>query len=468
MSWAVAGMPWVLLAADRSAAAPASAPTRVARARRCGAGVRRRAGDEFGTLVVAIAFVVWLRRRGRWRCRESTGRVAAAGWHSGSASIGARGGPVRADCCGRLTVPSGHGARAPRSSGRCTRSRCIETVAPKLFGDYSRQPSLATIPWVPVLNSGREPFFFSIYFGVPLLALACFGLVAGGLAAMEPFLAGGRRWLARLRRRQLHADLPGDEPLGPDPVVIPISRQVRDPRLPGGGGERQRRMGRVVAARRAAVAASTIRSRPARDRRPRRCRSGDRRARRRRVPVLRHADGRLAVHARAIAPVGQSDRGGRVHADVAAAARRDRAAGVAGDARSLHRGDQPARHQPGGPPRDGALRAPRARRRRSHRPRVADQSDVRSVASARAGMAGDDDRRLRPPFLCRWQAGRYAGSKRCRWVARLSESARLDWIGQSRRPERTDGPLSVGVAGARDAVVRPCGAVAETISVGDG
>ena len=31
---------------------------------------------------------------------------------------------------------------------------------------------------MPILNTGREPFFFSIYFGMPLLTLALFGLVA--------------------------------------------------------------------------------------------------------------------------------------------------------------------------------------------------------------------------------------------------------------------------------------------------
>lgn len=55
----------------------------------------------------------------------------------------------------------------------------LETIAPHLFGNYYTHQSLATIPWVPLVNSGREPFFFSLYVGVPLLSVAVFGLVAG-------------------------------------------------------------------------------------------------------------------------------------------------------------------------------------------------------------------------------------------------------------------------------------------------
>jgi len=56
----------------------------------------------------------------------------------------------------------------------------LETISPHLFGDYYVSQSLASIPWVPILNSGREPFLFSLYFGVPVLALALIGFIAGG------------------------------------------------------------------------------------------------------------------------------------------------------------------------------------------------------------------------------------------------------------------------------------------------
>jgi hypothetical protein len=52
-------------------------------------------------------------------------------------------------------------------------------MARSLYGDYYSSQSLASVPWMPLLNDGREPFFYSLYFGVPLLALSLFGLIAG-------------------------------------------------------------------------------------------------------------------------------------------------------------------------------------------------------------------------------------------------------------------------------------------------
>ena len=52
----------------------------------------------------------------------------------------------------------------------------LETIWLHLFGDYFRSQSLTEVPWMPLMFTGREPFFFSIYFGIPLLALAIFGL----------------------------------------------------------------------------------------------------------------------------------------------------------------------------------------------------------------------------------------------------------------------------------------------------
>ena len=56
----------------------------------------------------------------------------------------------------------------------------LETVSLHLFGDHYTAQHLQAVPWLPLVNSGREPFLFSLYFGVPLLALALFGLVSKG------------------------------------------------------------------------------------------------------------------------------------------------------------------------------------------------------------------------------------------------------------------------------------------------
>jgi hypothetical protein len=66
----------------------------------------------------------------------------------------------------------------------------LETVSLHLYGDYYTSASLAVVPWMPLVNSGREPFFFSIYYGVPLLTLALFGLLAGGARRWTLFWTG--------------------------------------------------------------------------------------------------------------------------------------------------------------------------------------------------------------------------------------------------------------------------------------
>ena len=56
----------------------------------------------------------------------------------------------------------------------------IEAIWPHLFGDFLETRTLADVPWMPLMYTGREPLLFSIYFGVPLLTLAVFGLSGPG------------------------------------------------------------------------------------------------------------------------------------------------------------------------------------------------------------------------------------------------------------------------------------------------
>ena len=52
-----------------------------------------------------------------------------------------------------------------------------ESIAPHLFGDYY-QEFLSDLPWMGALNFGRDPFFYSIYFGPIVLLLAGLALAA--------------------------------------------------------------------------------------------------------------------------------------------------------------------------------------------------------------------------------------------------------------------------------------------------
>ena len=53
----------------------------------------------------------------------------------------------------------------------------LEAVVPHLFGNYYTA-FLADMPWMTALNSGREPFFYSIYVGPLVMLLACAGAIA--------------------------------------------------------------------------------------------------------------------------------------------------------------------------------------------------------------------------------------------------------------------------------------------------
>lgn len=73
-----------------------------------------------------------------------------------------------------------------------------ELFSPHLFGDYFSSSNYLVLPWMPPLNSGRDPFFYSVYFGTALVALAVFGAVAGWRRRWSAFwmVTGGVALLA--------------------------------------------------------------------------------------------------------------------------------------------------------------------------------------------------------------------------------------------------------------------------------
>ena len=181
MSWTVAALPWMLWAADRVSAAPSARGVGLLAIVTALQSLSGEPVTQFATLVLVVAFalavatshVEW---RERWR------RMA---WMMSGLVLGLA---VSAVQLAPMADAAAHSARAQTLRSSLFWSlhpvALVETVAPHLFGDYYTAQSLASIPWVPPLNSGREPFFFSLYFGVPLLALAA----AGG------FAQSARRW----------------------------------------------------------------------------------------------------------------------------------------------------------------------------------------------------------------------------------------------------------------------------------
>lgn len=176
MSWSVAALPWVLWAVDRVASAPS--PRRVA-ALAIAVACQALAGEPvtlLATLALAVGFALLA---GAPAAAATAMRLRHAAWVAAGIALGMLLAAVQ-------LLPLAQAARqSPRTDSIAADfwslhpMALLETVSPHLFGEYFTSQSLAPLPWMPLLNSGREPFFFSLYFGVPLFALALFGLIAG-------------------------------------------------------------------------------------------------------------------------------------------------------------------------------------------------------------------------------------------------------------------------------------------------
>ena len=187
MSWSVATLPWVLWTVDRLAARPTLGG---AAAVALAVAFQAFAGEPvtlFSTLALsgAFAFVV-----SPIDPDPFGARVRRTWWVGVGLTLGVLLAAIQ-------LVPMASAAALAERSGTIGKDlwslhplALLETVSHHLFGDYYATQSLVDVPWMPPLNSGREPFFFSIYFGVPLLALALFGFVSGATRRWTTFWVG--------------------------------------------------------------------------------------------------------------------------------------------------------------------------------------------------------------------------------------------------------------------------------------
>jgi hypothetical protein len=171
MSWSVAAMPWVLWSTD--------------------AAIHQPAGIRAGVMAVAVAFQALAGEPVTFFMTS----VLAAAWTATGVTLG--GDRVKAVWCSSTgfvlgialsaiqLVPMVEAATLAERSQNILKDAwslhplaLLETVAFQLSGNYYSTQSLSDAPWVVVVNVGREPFFFSLYYGVPLLALSLVGLLA--------------------------------------------------------------------------------------------------------------------------------------------------------------------------------------------------------------------------------------------------------------------------------------------------
>ncbi len=177
MSWSVAAMPWMLWAADKAVSAPSARRHSVLA---LVVAFQALAGEPvtlFATLVLTVAFAAVVAsppdRPNPWR------QWRHAMWVMPGLALGLALAAIQ-------LIPMALAARLAERSNVTGRDfwslhplGLLETVGRSLYGDFYSSQSLASVPWMPLLNGGREPFFYSLYFGVPLLALALLGLIAG-------------------------------------------------------------------------------------------------------------------------------------------------------------------------------------------------------------------------------------------------------------------------------------------------
>jgi hypothetical protein len=207
MSWAVAALPWVLWTVDRAAAAPTLL---TALCVALTVALQSLAGEPvtlFATLLVAFTYGLFV---------EPFSDLSGGSKRTAWLAVALGSGLLLAAVQLLPLAEAARGAERWNNVGRDVWSlhplMLIDAVSLHIFGDYFSTQSLSDVPWLPPLNSGREPFFFSMYFGIPLLALAVFGMMAG-----EP-----RRW----RRYWMLAA--GAGLIGAFGIYTPIYPFVRD------------------------------------------------------------------------------------------------------------------------------------------------------------------------------------------------------------------------------------------------
>jgi hypothetical protein len=163
LSWSVAAVPFVFWALDRLIARPAAATTA---ALAIVVALQALAGEPVTlavTLIVAGAYAVCL--DGRWR-RPGVVVLAAIGEGAGVLLAAIQYVPIMAAARHSLRADS-----MDISFWALHPLGLIELFVPHFFGDYYNS-SLRETVWMVALNSGRDPFYYSLYVGVPVVLLA--------------------------------------------------------------------------------------------------------------------------------------------------------------------------------------------------------------------------------------------------------------------------------------------------------
>jgi hypothetical protein len=174
LSWSVAWIPWIAWAADRDRATPSGRSFGLLTAMVACQMLSGEPVTMAGTVALLVAYGVV--------CREQTASVRA------QVRVVARvvGAILTAAVISAVQlVPMALAASAsPRGLMRTDNFWSIhplwlvESVLPHVFGDTFLQYD-TKLPWIRPLNSGRDPFFYSLFMGLVVLLLSVLGALCG-------------------------------------------------------------------------------------------------------------------------------------------------------------------------------------------------------------------------------------------------------------------------------------------------
>jgi hypothetical protein len=177
MSWAVAAVPWTLWAVDQCLQAPTQRRTALVA---LVVGFEALAGEPVtlaATLVLVTAYAIVFGAPGR----DRSWPVGIRAWSAIAAGL-----VIGVAMSAVQFLPMAHAVSGSWRSANLNTSfwslhplTLVETLFIHLFGNFFDASIIEHVPWMRALNSGREPFFYSIYTGPTVLALATFGLAAG-------------------------------------------------------------------------------------------------------------------------------------------------------------------------------------------------------------------------------------------------------------------------------------------------
>jgi hypothetical protein len=174
LSWSVAWIPWILWAADRDRAAPSARgfallTTMIALQMLSGEPV-----TMVGTIAVLVVYIVV--------CAEQTAPVRAqmpaVARATGAISVAAA---IAAVQLVPMALAAGASQRSLMRADNFWSVHplwLVESVLPHVFGDTFRHYN-SELPWIAPLNSGRDPFFYSLSLSLAALLLSVPGALCG-------------------------------------------------------------------------------------------------------------------------------------------------------------------------------------------------------------------------------------------------------------------------------------------------